>query len=67
MLLWRSDKILRKANIDLKALAFTSLMVARAGKAPRKAVDLKSALTKISDGNDASAGLSAKRILDRIF
>mmetsp|Transcript_10306 Transcript_10306/g.28438 ORF Transcript_10306/g.28438 Transcript_10306/m.28438 type:complete len:2169 (+) Transcript_10306:173-6679(+) len=67
LLLWRPDDILRKADVNLKTLAATSLMVARPGKAPRKAIDLKAALTRISDGNDASAALSAKRILGRIF
>jgi FYVE zinc finger/WW domain len=67
LLVWRPDELLTKAKIDLKALAETSLMLARPGKAPRKAIDLKSALLRIADGTDASASLSASRIMDRLF
>ena len=77
LLLWRPDGILKQAQIDLRALASTTLMVARPGKAPRKALDVKSALTKLTqqpqqgsnknNRKDASAALSAQRILNRIF
>ena len=71
LLLWRPDGILKQAQIDLTALASTTLMVARPGKAPRKALELKSALMKLvatsNSRKDASAALSAQRILNRIF
>jgi hypothetical protein len=67
LILWRPDDILSKANLNLTDLASTSLMLARPGKAPRKAIDPKSALTRISDGSDSAASLSASRILDRLF
>jgi hypothetical protein len=66
-LLWRPDETLAAAGIDLQALAQTTLMLARPGKAPRKAIDVKSALARIADGPDASAGLAAQRVLDRLF
>ncbi|KAL7576547.1 hypothetical protein ACA910_018041 [Epithemia clementina (nom. ined.)] len=68
LLLWRPDGILKEAQIDLTALASTTLMVARPGKAPRKALDVKAALTKIVENRkEASAALAAQRILNRIF
>ena len=67
LILWRPDDILREAKVDLKALASSTLMVARPGKAPRKAIDLKAALVKVTNSNDASASLSAQRVLDRLF
>lgn len=67
LILWRPDEILVKADLNLKELASTSLMLARPGKAPRKAIDLKSALTKITESTDCAASLAASRILDRLF
>jgi len=67
LVLWRPDDILSKANLNLAELASTSLMLARPGKAPRKAIDLKSALTKITQSTDSAASLAASRILDRLF
>jgi len=65
--LWRPDESLAKAGIDLPSLAGTALMLARPGKAPRKAIDLKSALTRIVAGTDAGAAVAAQRVLDRLF
>ena len=65
--LWRPDESLAKAGIDLPSLAGTALMLARPGKAPRKAIDFKSALTRIVDGTDAGAAVAAQRVLDRLF
>ena len=67
LVLWRPDEILSKANLNLTELASTPLMLARPGKAPRKAIDLKSALTKITESSDSAASLAASRILDRLF
>ena len=67
LVLWRPDEMLAKANLDLKELSSTQLMLARPGKAPRKAIDLKSALTKITESSDSAASLAASRILDRLF
>jgi len=65
--LWRPDERLAKAGIDVRALAGTTLMLARPGKAPRKAIDVKSALTRVVDGADAGAAVAAQRIIDRLF
>ena len=67
LVLWRPDEILTQANLNLTELASTSLMLARPGKAPRKAIDLKSALTRITESPDSAASLAASRILDRLF
>ena len=66
-ILWRPEESLARAGIDLRALAGTSLMLARPGKAPRKAIDVKSALTSIINGADAGAAVAAQRVLDRLF
>jgi hypothetical protein len=64
-LIWRPEEA--TSDLDLGALTETILMLARPGKAPRQAIDFKSALKRIMEGTDASASLAAKRILDRIF
>ena len=67
-LVWRPEEELESAGLDLKTLANTSLMLARAGKAPRRAVALKAVLTQLAEGEaDASASVPAQRILDRLF
>jgi len=67
-LVWRPEEELISSKIDLKMLSNTSLMLARAGKAPRKALSVKAVLTKLADGTDASAAaVPAQRILDRIY
>lgn len=65
--LWRPDEILNKADIDLKKLAQTTLMLARAGKAPRKAIDLKAALNQTIGKGDAPSSVAAQRVFDRLF
>jgi hypothetical protein len=67
MALWRPDEILNKAGIDLKALAQTTLMLARPGKAPRKAIDFRSALNRIIESGDAPSSVAAQRVIDRLF
>jgi hypothetical protein len=52
-LLWRPDETLIAAGIELSPLAGTTLMRARPGKAPRKAIDPMSALSRVVDGSDA--------------
>jgi hypothetical protein len=66
-LIWRPDVVLSEKKINLEALAGTTLMLARPGKAPRKAIDFKSALARLIDGPDSSAALAAHRILVRLF
>jgi hypothetical protein len=66
-LVWRPEEELASAKLDLKALAATSLMLSRAGKAPRRAVALKTVLSRLAEGEDASAAVPAQRILDRLF
>ena len=66
-LLWRPDDTLAANKIDLKALANTTLMLARPGKAPRKAIDVKSALSCAINGADSAAAVAAQRIVCRLF
>jgi hypothetical protein len=66
-LLWRPDETLAANGIDLQALASTMLMLARPGKAPRQAIDVKSALNCAIEGNDASSALAGKRVLCRLY
>ena len=66
-ILWRPDESLAQAGIDLRALAGNTLMLARPGKAPRKAIDVKSAMASIVNGPDAGAAVAAQRVLDRLF
>jgi len=62
-----TDRRLADANIDLAALSKTVLMLARPGKAPRKAIDVNSALTRVTETGDAAAKVSAQKIMDRLF
>jgi hypothetical protein len=64
MLFWCPNEII---TIDLAAVAGSTLMLARPGKAPRKAIDVNSALRRIADGPDACAAVSAQRVLDCLF
>jgi hypothetical protein len=66
-LLWRPDDVLVASKIDLVSLSNTTLMLARPGKAPRKAIDVKSALTCAINGPDSTAAVAAQRILCRLF
>lgn len=66
-LLWRPDEALSASGIDLPDLAQTTLMLVRPGKAPRKAIDVKSALSCFAVSSDASSALAAQRVLDRLF
>jgi len=66
-------------GISFSELAKSVLMVARPGKAPRKAIDVNSALTRIIESaekqapqpsgvvSDAAAVIAAQRIMDRLF
>lgn len=53
-------------GIKLGDLPGVVLMVARPGKAPRKAIDFCSALQKLIEVGDAAASVAAQRILDRL-
>ncbi|GKY98814.1 hypothetical protein MPSEU_000837500 [Mayamaea pseudoterrestris] len=65
--LWRPNDVLDAAGIDLKALTDVQLMLARPGKAPRKAMDLQTMLSRLISGPDALLSVSAERILARLF
>lgn len=67
MLLWRPEKTLIYAGIDLQTLSGTTLMLARPGKAPRKAIDAFSALIRCAEGTDSASALAAKRVILRLF
>jgi len=67
-IVWRPDCVLTKAGIDLKVLGKTVLMLARPGKAPRKAIDAKAALlAAAAAGQDSAASLASKRVMDRLY
>lgn len=59
MTLTTTEERLVKMGIKKSDLATTVLMVARPGKAPRKAIDLPSALAKAAVGEDATSGVAA--------
>lgn len=59
-----TEDSLKQANISPTTLAGTVLMMARPGKAPRKATDVTSALKRIIDeGTNTAAVVAAQRIL----
>jgi hypothetical protein len=58
--------VLEESGIDRVALAKTSLMLARPGKAPRKAIDVRSALERIIAAQDSSS-VFAQSVLNNIF
>ena len=62
-ILYKEDSILANAGIRVKNLKNSVFMVARPGKAPRKAIDFPSALKLISQNGEAAAKISAQRIL----
>ena len=66
-LLWRPDDVLTAHKIDLQSLSNTTLMLARPGKAPRKAIDVKSALSCAINGADSASALAAQRVVCRLF
>lgn len=57
-----TDDRLVQAGIKKSELTGTPLMVARPGKAPRKAIDLLSALDKAAQGTDAAASIAAQTL-----
>lgn len=65
--IWRPEQALSGAGVSLTTLASTTLMLARPGKAPRKAIDLKAVLVRLSDGPDATLAMAAQRVMDRLF
>merc|ERR1712224_539250 len=62
-ILYREETALVKAGIKVCNLKNNIFMVARPGKAPRKAIDFPSALKLISQNGEAAAKISAQRIL----
>jgi hypothetical protein len=66
-ILWKPDELLYANGINLEALANTTLMLARPGKAPRKAIDVKSALNCAIGGSDAGSAVAGTRVLCRLF
>ncbi len=61
-----SQQSLDAVGIKLGGIPGIVLMVARPGKAPRKAIDFSSALQKLIEVGDAAAAVAAQRILDRL-
>lgn len=53
--------------VNLTELSKTVLMLARPGKAPRKAIDVKSALKRVIDNGDAAAKISAQIVFELLF
>ena len=66
LLLLRDIESLAKSGVKLLDLKNSILMVARPGKAPRKAIDFPSALTLASKSGDSAAKVSAQRILNTL-
>jgi len=62
-ILYKEESALAKAGIKVRNLKNSVFMVARPGKAPRKAIDFPSALKLISQNGEAAAKISAERIL----
>jgi hypothetical protein len=61
--LYTEEAKLAKAGIKLRSLKDSVFMVARPGKAPRKAIDFPSALKLLSMNGEAAAKIAAQRIL----
>lgn len=62
-ILYKEESALVKAGIKARNLKSNVFMVARAGKAPRKAIDFPSALKLISQNGEAAAKIASQRIL----
>jgi len=62
-ILYREETALAKAGIKVVNLKNSAFMVARPGKAPRKAIDFPSALKLISQNGEAAAKIASQRIL----
>jgi hypothetical protein len=62
-ILWRDEGKLQKSGLSTQGLTETVLMVARPGKAPRKAIDFPSALSVVEKHGEAAAVLAAKRVM----
>lgn len=66
-LLSRPEEILKRAGVNVPALISTPLMLARPGKAPRRAIDLQATLQLIVQRPDATASVAATLLLENIF
>ena len=66
MTLTTTEERLTQLGIKKSDLTGTVLMVARPGKAPRKAIDLPSALSKAAAGEDAACGMAAQAVKDQL-
>ena len=62
-ILFKKESTLVKAGVKVRNLKNSVFMVARPGKAPRKAIDFPSALKLISQNGEAAAKISSQRIL----
>jgi hypothetical protein len=63
----REDAKLAIAGIKTRSLKESVFMVARPGKAARKAIDFKSALTVATKHGEAAAKLAAQRIFELLY
>jgi len=62
-----TEESLKQASVVPPALSRTVLMISRPGKAPRKAIDFKTALRRIIDeGTNATGVVAAQRILNSL-
>lgn len=64
--LMTTEQHLVQAGIKKTELTSTTLMVARPGKAPRKAIDLISALQKAAQGTDPVSSIAAQTVKDQL-
>eukprot|EP00529_Nitzschia_sp_RCC80_P002265 CAMPEP_0113516958 /NCGR_PEP_ID=MMETSP0014_2-20120614/41926_1 /TAXON_ID=2857 /ORGANISM="Nitzschia sp." /LENGTH=2154 /DNA_ID=CAMNT_0000413969 /DNA_START=305 /DNA_END=6769 /DNA_ORIENTATION=- /assembly_acc=CAM_ASM_000159 len=65
--LYKEEASLIKAGIKIKSLKDSVFMVARPGKAPRKAIDFPSALKLVAKSGEAAAKVAAERILTHLI
>lgn len=65
--LMRPDSQLNADGVDLSNLANNTVMLTRAGKAPRKAIDVHSVLDAIIAGKMEGNAIAAERLVNRLF
>jgi hypothetical protein len=63
LVFWRDAENLSSIGITIPEIKKSVLMVARAGKAPRKAIDFMSALALVCKTGEAAANFAAQRII----
>jgi hypothetical protein len=65
--LMTTEELLASAGVKISELGKTALMVARPGKAPRKALDFASSLKKLIETGDAAGSVAAQHVMNQLF